>query len=617
MRNKNSVNDTIVGWFPNAYPDESFYSILARFKVTVGCSDRAVIWNLFGSEKTSPSVEFLSRLSFTARRLRWTGYYTEENIIQQHSLFPIYAPFITSERRNHLKDVMKGNQGQKVQFLLGLTAKRVNKSQALRYCPRCILDDEHKFGFSYWHRLHQIRWVQVCPVHNIYLKNSPIAEVGTSREIPPHFIAADEVSAPALEPKEYEYPTEIYSKRIAEDFSWLLSNPVDIADINDVALGYRALLGEKNLTTNRSLHISSKRLTSEFKEFYPDKVLTSYDSSLPEASTNWLKGFFGNTREMQIPIRHLLLIHFLGFGVKEFFEYIAFKKKAHELSNHSQTIQKAEDIGSQKGTDRLRIFELLWSDPSISLREIGRRLNIDHKRVRQEAVHLGLPQTRSKEDAQLLEKAKLQRRSKWLYAIEKYPDLSLTELNRVIKPYTYKWLCNNDYVWLQKHKPIAIKLGRNKRMDWPEIDEETAKMVPVAAKELRALPGRPVRVIQGSILKHINRFGMFNSNRERMPKTVQALQDNVESAEHYYLRVISWAVEHYSREQVHCSKALLFDRLKLIYAKNNPKVAEAFEAAFQELTRREEEYHRVHRQRYPFSLLNWKIKSKTDNLENQ
>jgi hypothetical protein len=598
------MKTSIIGWFPDPYPDESFYSICARFKTITGISNAKVITNLFGSAKISPSVEFLGRLSFTAQKLAWTGYYTEENIIQYHTLFPIYAPFITKNRRNDIKAVMLGNHGNRVQFLLGLAAKRIKKKQPLRYCPLCKMEDKHKFGTSYWHRLHQVRWILVCPIHKTFLKISPSAKIDSSNDMSSYFIAADEISAPTPEHEVSINPNKEPLQRIAEDFSWLLSNPMNTFEIGDIAMGYRTLLAERNLTVNKKSYVSNINLILEFKKFYSDKFLAIHDSSLIDGSVNWLKDFFGNTREAQIPIRHILLIHFLGFSINEFFQYIAFRKGALQTNCNKKT----DYIARRQQANYKETFAAMWFNPSKSLREIGRNFGIDHKRVRKEAVRLGLPQTRSNEDAIQFTQLRFCKRNEWLSARKKHPDLDISALSRIIGLSTYKWLNDNDPKWLANHKPPDDKRGRKKRTDWHLVDREISNMIPGAAQEIINEPGRPVKAIQSRILRKIDKYSIFWANKDNLPKTISVLKKHIESTEIYYLRVIAWAVEYYSQEHVHCSKAFLFSRLHLQHADGNQKVLEAFEAAFAELEKREEEYYNIHHQKYPFTLEDWRMK---------
>lgn len=44
----------------------------------------------------------------------------------------------------------------------------------LKYCPICADDDRRQYGEAYWHRVHQIRNMQICTKHNCRLVNSAV-----------------------------------------------------------------------------------------------------------------------------------------------------------------------------------------------------------------------------------------------------------------------------------------------------------------------------------------------------------------------------------------------------------------------------------------------------------
>lgn len=48
------------------------------------------------------------------------------------------------------------------------------ESSALRYCPACAANDREQYGEAYWHRIHQLIGIQVCPVHRCYLMDSSV-----------------------------------------------------------------------------------------------------------------------------------------------------------------------------------------------------------------------------------------------------------------------------------------------------------------------------------------------------------------------------------------------------------------------------------------------------------
>ena len=62
------------------------------------------------------------------------------------------------------------------------------ETPAMRYCPVCVQEDRLKFGETYWHRLHQILELPVCPIHHCKIVETNFRSSGKSS---PDLIAAE------------------------------------------------------------------------------------------------------------------------------------------------------------------------------------------------------------------------------------------------------------------------------------------------------------------------------------------------------------------------------------------------------------------------------------------
>ncbi len=58
-----------------------------------------------------------------------------------------------------------------------------------RFCSICLREDVEQYGEPYWHRVHQVAGVLVCPIHQVWLQNSTVRTQGENRH---EFYAADE-----------------------------------------------------------------------------------------------------------------------------------------------------------------------------------------------------------------------------------------------------------------------------------------------------------------------------------------------------------------------------------------------------------------------------------------
>lgn len=65
---------------------------------------------------------------------------------------------------------MKYSNSSQIYGHLGIFSKHI--PEWLQFCPICTESDIQKFGESYWHRLHQVPGVKVCPIHNVFLEQS-------------------------------------------------------------------------------------------------------------------------------------------------------------------------------------------------------------------------------------------------------------------------------------------------------------------------------------------------------------------------------------------------------------------------------------------------------------
>ena len=54
----------------------------------------------------------------------------------------------------------------------GIIAGGVPSPEFLRTCPCCDSGNQARYGETYWHRLHQLTGIQVCPIHQVFLEDT-------------------------------------------------------------------------------------------------------------------------------------------------------------------------------------------------------------------------------------------------------------------------------------------------------------------------------------------------------------------------------------------------------------------------------------------------------------
>lgn len=180
----------MITFLPQLYPDELIYSLLARYYIKTGYL--AYIFaaqDLFTNPKDNPNIEFVNKLNDVLMHLI-TANISFKDIILKHTMFPYYSKFLPYERRTKAYQSLF-NMDSNYCNLLPLPKSKNNTVRYLRYCPLCVIKDREDYGETYWHRIHQMIGVNICTIHNCYLKDSNIPIM---RKASPMLVTAEEVS---------------------------------------------------------------------------------------------------------------------------------------------------------------------------------------------------------------------------------------------------------------------------------------------------------------------------------------------------------------------------------------------------------------------------------------
>jgi hypothetical protein len=103
-------------------------------------------------------------------QLQNTGRYSVEDLIYQHTLFPLYAPFVTDEHKNKAIEMMAARSQGAVHLMLGVAASRIQSSDNFRYCPECVKLQREQYGEYFWRRDWYLPGLCVCPAHGKLIK---------------------------------------------------------------------------------------------------------------------------------------------------------------------------------------------------------------------------------------------------------------------------------------------------------------------------------------------------------------------------------------------------------------------------------------------------------------
>jgi len=163
----------MIGCFPDPYPDELLYSVCARYhdRMMYFGSGYTTIQELFGSN-SGVTIDLPTRLAYLTTALPPGHRYTVDYLIDRHTLLPFYSPFLTTERVERIRSDMRGNDGSAIHKIAGITPSNIRTPDKLRYCLFCAESNKKEYGEFYWHRLHQLPGIEVCPIHEVFLEES-------------------------------------------------------------------------------------------------------------------------------------------------------------------------------------------------------------------------------------------------------------------------------------------------------------------------------------------------------------------------------------------------------------------------------------------------------------
>lgn len=177
----------MIGFFPKIYPDELLYSALARYYDKSGyIAYRSAAEDLYANRLVRPSAEFINQLSSDALRVI-TDTMSMEDVVMRHTMFPYYGRFLDLSRRKRALDALTSMQTN-FRYMLAIPQNKTRDKRVLRYCPVCAQKDRERFGEAYWHRIHQMIGVRICPIHFCLLKNSSVQISGKTS---PNLISAE------------------------------------------------------------------------------------------------------------------------------------------------------------------------------------------------------------------------------------------------------------------------------------------------------------------------------------------------------------------------------------------------------------------------------------------
>lgn len=551
--------------------------------------------DLFETESATAVIGFPNRLGKLVEQFPPDARYTAPMFIANHSLLPLFSPFLPIERVEELKiSMISDRDGMGIAMKVGAMASKFPMRSFLRYCPICLQYDKEHYGEMYWHRSHQIAGINVCYKHNAYL------------------IRAEQNDLIGFNKQYFQTPSDMLSKNtlltgsldlqimLAKQVHWLLNNQIQSFGLNRIHGKYATLLQENGyLTVKGTVKIND--LVNAFVRTYGEEFLANLYSNFDcTCQDTWLHKLVRTPRNAQHPIRHLLFMHFLGITPEQFFEHeivsahpfgegpwpclnagaLHFKEEiildcviTRDYKSNVPVGTFRCDCGfvySRRGPDhssidrfkigRIKAFGPIWQnalrekrdDPTRSLRSIARSMKVDVGTVKKYLHHDVKDYSPASMKKNLDEKVRDQYRTEWLRLIVEYPDLSVTRI-RKLAPNVYTKLYRFDRAWLLQNKTkFILERPCLHRVNWSVRDQEVLVKI-IRTKETIALKQEtPMRLTISSIGKWSGTLSLLQKHLDKLPKTAEYLNGILETVEQFQIRRIQNVAKqiHQSNEEV-------------------------------------------------------------------
>ncbi len=541
-------------FFPAAFPDETLHSVLSRYaRLCGGHSRKAAFAGDRAAISYTQNVAFPCRLDDLVRSLPPGTDLSVSKIISCHTVLPYYAPFLTDDQMQHARTSMSGD-GKWLMLKLGVNASRIEGVSRIRFCPACLNEDVDRVGAAYWHRVHQLPGVLVCPHHgdalrmvdpSWYSRNSWQLHLPDDAEVQAH---SHQVSA-GLEAFPVLHQIALRSMQLLT----LDLNPLSPVAVQACLLHRAAALG---LTQSKSQRLDLGRLAEHMAGVFNAlpaaweySVLAESPAHLP---ATWVTKLLRKPRHTHHPLKYVVLAIALEVD-------LVWLSRSATLS--MPTVTRALPISA--GYSRPKFSDDLLEGLE-GLTAGVFKLALSGSEARQISAVLGVSQvfvyrtirgvdggSQAWREARFV--SELHRR-RTAFEVE-YGCLQAHQCK------DYMWLYRCDRAWLSGYiaRHGGIHTSRADNTDtFAVLDEKLADQIRSCAQTLRVRAGKPVLISRTRIGRELQALSRFEKQLHKLPLCATALEQACESIEEFHARRLRWARAKLVNEQRSVNRSALY-----------------------------------------------------------
>lgn len=424
---------------PIPHPDQTIESLVAAIWMRNPMpSWDATVGRVFGNISTKINHVVHNGWGNAFKVLQTLGYQTQNELINAHSYFPLYRPFVTDT-------IYQSLAGESPRWRTGhlppIIPTRIVHTEEYQYCPSCVKIETATRGYAYAHRSHQVLGVNVCAIHgdklNAY-KNKGVwsEELDVKGIIVPQItIALDE----RHKNDEVGVADHLYSTFVYDTISGLIANS---------SLSLRQTVYLKRLSERfDASKTPATTLTRLIKERYSKNTLATVGLSLDsESCANWPALLLSGPIYANHPLANFIVMAVLYDDSNDFNREINRTKVPMQEANPKIERIKLEHVYFGF---KLSLIKDYLRD--ITLHEVARRHHIDAGRAHG-LLHLYPKLARHRRELIRKRFTRAHRRVALKFKISnnEYNQRNLYK----DAPSTYKFLRIHDREWLNDNFPF-------------------------------------------------------------------------------------------------------------------------------------------------------------------
>lgn len=231
------------------------------------------------------------------------GVLSIDDVLAHHTLLPYYTRFFPANKKRQVWEALRAGHGS------GITSVRTQMpdgTEDLKYCPMCYRADTEQYGEPYWHSVHQIPLLPMCPVHKVPLVSVPIKFSRLSETFVPlvsvRLHDPESVIAPWMEPL-----TDMIAALLCGDY-YVPDDEHSNLHTTLIAHGY----GEDRFSRYQSVDVA--KIQRAVMEYYGGEIYEQYFSKFSAAVMSRLVHW-----QLSSPDRYALLATMVGLDADTLF----------------------------------------------------------------------------------------------------------------------------------------------------------------------------------------------------------------------------------------------------------------------------------------------------------